>query len=75
MKRPDSNNRYIIVCIVIIAVLSLSPVFVINERNNEQDKERRRALTELVDTIDSQNYFYDDKELDGDKLVEGAMAE
>ena len=72
MKRPDSTTVSIIVCIVIIAVLSLSLVFVINERNNEQDL-NVAALTELADTIDSQYYFYDDKELDGDKLVEGAM--
>lgn len=72
MKRPDSTTVSFIVCIVIIAVLSLSLVFVINERNNEQDL-NVAALTELADTIDSQYYFYDDKELDGDKLVEGAM--
>lgn len=72
MKRPDSTTVSFIVCIVIIAVLSLSLVFVINERNNEQDL-NVTALTELADTINSQYYFYDDKELDGDKLVEGAM--
>lgn len=72
MKRPDSTTVSIIICIVIIAVLSLSLVFVINERNNEQDL-NVAALTELADTIDSQYYFYNDKELDGDKLVEGAM--
>ena len=72
MKRPDSTTVSIIVCIVIIAVLSLSLVFVINERNNEQNL-NVAALTELADTIDSQYYFYDDKELDGDKLVEGAI--
>ncbi len=32
MKRPDSTTVSIIVCIVIIAVLSLSLVFVVSER-------------------------------------------
>lgn len=31
------------------------------------------ALQELADTIDSQYYFYDDKELDNDKLLDAAM--
>lgn len=31
------------------------------------------ALQELADTIDSQYYFYEDKELDNDKLLDAAM--
>ena len=72
MKRPDSTTVSIIVCIVIIAVLSLSLVFVISERNADK-ADNLAAISELEDTIHDQYYFYDDKKLDNDKLVEGAM--
>ncbi|MEN6419953.1 MAG: S41 family peptidase [Clostridiaceae bacterium] len=72
MKRPDSTTVSIIVCIVIIAVLSLSLVFVVSERGANSGA-NLTALSELADTIHEQYYFYDDKELDSDKLVEGAM--
>jgi len=72
MKRPDSSTISIIVCIVIIAVLSASLVFVINERNAEQAVDVT-ALQELAEIIQSEYYFYDDDELDGETLVDSAM--
>ena len=72
MKRPDSSTVSIIICIVIISVLSFALVFVVNERNSEQTA-NVAALRELAGTIQDQYYFYDEKELDSDKLVEGAM--
>ena len=72
LKRPDSATVSIILCLVIIAALSFSLVFVIGERARS-DAADVTALQELADTIQSEYYFYDDKSLDGDKLVDGAM--
>ncbi|HWP21383.1 MAG TPA: S41 family peptidase [Candidatus Cryosericum sp.] len=72
MKRPDLQTVTIIICIAVIAVLSLSLVFVIGERNADKTY-NLAAISELEETIHKQYYFYDDKELDNDKLVEGAM--
>lgn len=72
MKRPDSSIISIIICIVIIAVLSASLVFVIGERNAEQSVDVT-ALQELADVIQSEFYFYEENELDGEALVDGAM--
>lgn len=72
MKRPDSSTISIIICIVIIAVLSASLVFVINERNAEQAVDVT-ALKELAGIIQSEYYFYEDDELDDEALVDGAM--
>ncbi|NLI55077.1 MAG: S41 family peptidase [Clostridiales bacterium] len=71
MKRPDSATISIIVCIFIILVLSFSLVFVLNERGNTEALDFS-SLQELAQTIRSQYYFYDDKELDGTKLTDGA---
>lgn len=72
MRKPDSSTISIIICVIIIAVLSASLVFVINERNAEQVVDVT-ALQELADVIQSEFYFYDDNELDGEALVDGAM--
>ncbi len=72
MKRPGSSTISIIVCVVIIAVLSASLVFVINERNADRTVDVT-ALKELAGIIQSEYYFYEDDELDGDALVDGAM--
>ena len=72
MRRPDSSIISIIICIVIIAVLSASLVFVIGERNAVQSVDVT-ALQELADVIQSEFYFYEDNELDGEALVDGAM--
>lgn len=72
MKRLNSSTISIIVCIVIIAVLSFTLVFVLNERAAEQSADLT-PLAELAETIQSQYYFYDEDGLDGEQLVDGAM--
>jgi carboxyl-terminal processing protease len=72
MKRFDSSTISIIICIVIIAVLSASLMFVINERNAEQSVDVT-ALKELAEVIQSEFYFYEENELDSEALVDGAM--
>jgi len=72
MKRPDSSTISIIVCFLIIVVLSFSLIFVLNERKTAEAVDVS-ALQDLAQTIKSQYYFYDDKELDSDKLVDSAM--
>lgn len=72
MKRPDSSDISIAVCIVIIAVLTFTLAFVLNERSNARAVDVS-ALEELAQAIRSEYYFYDEKELDEQKLVNGAM--
>ena len=72
MKRPDSSTISIIVCFLIIVALTFSLLFVLNERNSAETVDVS-PLQDLAETIQSQYYFYDDKELDNDKLVDSAM--
>lgn len=72
MKRPDFSAISIAVCIVIIAILSFTLAFVFNERSGTQAVDVS-ALQDLADTIRSEYYFYDEKALDEEKLVDGAM--
>ena len=53
-------------------VLSLSLVFLLVHREEPQT-DSFAALDELASTIQSQYYFYDDKKLDNDKLLDAAM--
>ena len=57
---------------MIVVVLSLFMVFTTGQRENT-DKLDVNALQELADTIHSQYYFYDDKQLDSEKLQDAAM--
>ena len=72
MKRPDSSTISIIVCFLIIVALTFSLLFVLNERNSAETVDVS-PLQDLAQTIKSQYYFYDDKKLDNDKLVDSAM--
>ena len=72
MKRPDSSTISIIVCFLIIVALTFSLLFVLNERNSAETVDVS-PLQDLAETIQSQYYFYDDKKLDNDKLVDSAM--
>lgn len=72
MKRPDSATISIIVCFFIIVVLSFSLIFVLGERKTAEAVDVS-PLQDLAQTIRSQYYFYDDKKLDNDKLVDSAM--
>ena len=72
MKRPDSATISIIVCFFIIVVLSFSLIFVLGERNTVEAVDVS-PLQDLADTIRSQYYFYDDKKIDNEKLVDSAM--
>lgn len=72
MKRPDSATISIIVCFFIIVVLSFSLIFVLGERKMAEAVDVS-PLQDLAETIHSQYYFYDDKKLDGEKLVDSAM--
>lgn len=47
-------------------------MYVLGNRNSTNSLDSS-ALQELADTIDSQYYFYDDKQLDNDKLLDAAM--
>lgn len=72
MKRPDSSAISIAICIVIIAILSFTLAFVLNERNNARAVDVS-ALQNLAQTIRSEYFFYEEKELDESKLIDGAM--
>ncbi len=72
IKRPDSSTISIAVCIVIIAILTFTLAFVLNERNQERAVDVS-AVQNLAEAIRSEYYFYDDKQLDEQKLVTGAM--
>ena len=72
IKRPDSSVISIAVCIVIIAILTFTLAFVLNERNQERAVDVS-AVQDLAEAIRSEYYFYDDKQLDEQKLVTGAM--
>ena len=60
------------ICFFIVAVLSLSLVF-FTEQRSSADSLGASALEELASTIQSQYYFYDEKELDQEKLLDAAM--
>jgi len=53
-------------------VLTVALLFVQGNRSTA-DAINSSALQELADTIHSQYYFYEDKELDNDKLLDAAM--
>ena len=72
MKRPDSSTISIIVCFFIIVVLSFSLIFVLGERKATEVVDVS-PLQDLAQTIRNQYYFYEDKELDNEKLVDSAM--
>lgn len=72
MKRPDSSAVAIFICFVIVLILSLSLVFVVSQRDST-DALSTDALQELAATIKSQYYYYEEKELDNDKLLAAAM--
>ncbi|MEA4870814.1 putative CtpA-like serine protease [bioreactor metagenome] len=72
MKRPDSSTISIIVCFFIIVVLSFSLIFVLGERGTAEAVDVS-PLQDLAQTIRSEYYFYDDKKLDSEKLVNSAM--
>lgn len=72
MKRPDSSTISIAVSIAIIAMLSFALMFILNERNSVRAVDVS-ALQDLAGTIRSEYYFYDEKELNESKLVDGAM--
>ena len=71
-KRPDFSTISIIISFVVIVALSVSLMFVLGNRKTA-DALDSSALQELADTIDSQYYFYEDKKLDNDKLLDAAM--
>lgn len=72
MKRMNSSTISLIVCIAIIAVLSCALTFVLVERANDESVDLA-AIGEMADTIKSQFYFYDEDNLDGEQLVDGAL--
>jgi carboxyl-terminal processing protease len=72
MKRPDSSTVSLAVCIVIIAILTFSLAFVLNERAGDKAVDVT-AVQDLAETIRSEYFFYSDKELDETALVDGAM--
>ena len=59
-------------CIVIIAILTFTLAFVLNERNQERAVDVS-AVQNLAEAIRSEYYFYDEKKLDEQTLVNGAM--
>lgn len=71
MKRPNDQTVYLILCLVIIAALSFALVYVVGVQRAEGTDVS--ALEELAGTIRDQYYYYGDKGLDGEKLVNGAM--
>lgn len=57
---------------MIIAILTFTLAFVLNERNNARTVDVS-AVQELAQAIRSEYFFYDEKKLDDQKLVDGAM--
>ena len=53
-------------------VLTFALVFTLGQRENK-DVLATKALQELADTIQHQYYFYEEKEIDNDKLLDAAM--
>ena len=53
-------------------VLVFAMVYTMGQRN-ETDTLDTKALQEMADTIQHQYYFYDDKEIDNEKLKDAAM--
>lgn len=72
MKRPDSASVTIIICFAIVAILSVSLMFMLGERSTANELDLS-ALQELADTIDAQYYFYEEMELDDEQLLDAAM--
>ncbi len=68
----NSLTVAIVVCIVIILGLSVSLYFSLSERE-EADLLDLSPLRDLAETIESQYYYYNEKELDSEALVDGAM--
>ncbi len=71
MKRNDISGITIILCFAIVLMLALGLVFTLGR--GAQDKTDLSALQALAETIQSQYYFYDDKQLDDEKLLDAAM--
>ena len=77
-KRFFTNNKRdlsvitILICLAFVVVLTLSLVFFMGQRN-EKELLSTSALEELAATIQSKYYFYEDKELDNEKLQDAAM--
>ncbi len=71
-RRPDYSTISIIICFAIVLILVFAMVFTMGQRG-KTDSLDSAALQELYETIHSQYYFYDEKELDSDKLLDAAM--
>ncbi len=71
-KRHDISTIAIIIGFAVIVILTVSLMFLVGNRS-ASDALDSSALQELAGTIDSQYYFYEDKELDNEKLLEAAM--
>ena len=72
MRKPDSYTISIVICIAIIAMLSFALMFVLSDRAGTQTVDIS-AVQDLAQTIRSDYFFYEDKELSDSKLVDGAM--
>lgn len=72
MKRPDSASVTIIICFIIVAILSVSLVFMLGEQSTAKELDVS-LLQELADTIRSNYFFFEDLGLDNDQLLEAAM--
>jgi len=71
MKRPNTQTIYLVLCLVVIAVLSFALIYVVGaQRGAGTDIS---AIEELAGTIKDQYYYYSEKGLDDEKLVDGAM--
>lgn len=71
MKRPNIQTIYLVLCLVVIAVLSFALIYVVGaQRGAGTDVS---AVEELAETIRDQYYYFSEKGLDGEKLVDGAM--
>lgn len=72
MKRPDSASVTIIICFIIVAILSVSLLFMLGEQSTAKELDVS-LLQELADTIRSNYFFFEDLGLDNDQLLEAAM--
>ena len=71
-KRPYFSTAAIILSFAVIVVLTVALLFV-QDNQKAADALDSSALQELADTIHSQYYFFEDKKLDNDKLLDAAM--
>ncbi len=71
-KILSASTIFIIVCIAVILALSASLVFVLGERDASETVDLS-PLKDLAQTIQSEYYYFDEKNLDAGKLVDGAM--